>query len=151
MKTYSTTKIITWSLLPVLSAAIWKFIYIPVALALFAFLFSSCSKTELVDPQMLRYEVDGEAYAQVYDASLTERGINYFGEPFIREIRGTWETPASVGDSVFIFAMPSNMGEDVTVRVWLGDRMISEGSSEGKGMVSIRGRLGRELFVVRRK
>lgn len=115
-----------------------------------AFIAVSCSdKYEIVEPQTLKYEVTGENYfAVVYDPNAPK--APYMLEDH-RQIFGVFEVPAKIGDSVDVMVMAGGTPWDIKpagLVITLGTDTVYKG--ETKELISVRGTLGRQLFVERK-
>lgn len=123
------------------------------ALLLLAAALSSCEKQQYDYPQTLRYEVIGNSfYVSYYDKNST---VNYpYSLPNHVPVNG--ETYFSVeldgmnpGDSINILVMDSKTPWDTThtdVRVYLGDCLLSKGSTKETGTWMLRGKLSLQDF-----
>jgi|SRR5690606_24962638 hypothetical protein len=143
MRKLNMTRSWVWQIIG--AGTIWFWFII---LMLLASLCSCSDEHEIVEPQMLRYEVTGNSYyAVVKDKDAPSAPYMLKG---YREIKDKWETPALIGDSIEIMVMSGGVPwrpEHASVKVWLGNELIAEGSTEETGYFSVRGRLGYEYFI----
>src|SRR5690606_12009687 len=121
---------------------------------LWSLILTSCSdKYEVVEPQTLRYEITGkDYYAVTYEAGAP--GYAYM-PPDYREITGGYEVPAHVGDSINLGLMAGGTPwriEHASVVLLLGaDTVYAGNTADREGLLYIHGKLGRKLFVERKK
>lgn len=133
-----------------------SFVYIAIfviTIVLWSIILTSCSKYEVVQPQKLRYEITGnDYYAVAYEAGAP--GYAYM-LPDYREIKDGYEVPAHVGDSINLVVMAGGVPwriEHASVVLMLGaDTVYSGNTADRDGMLYIHGKLGRKLFVERKK
>ena len=146
MKT-NLTKAYTWQSIGTVILWLW-FLTMVMACSL-----CSCSDNyEVVEPQTLKYEVEGESYFAIV------KDPNAHGHPYMleghRELHGSFEIPAKIGDSLYVMVTRGGTPwdqKDATLAITLGTDTIYKGDTKETGYLIVRGVLGQEFFIEKKK